>query len=105
MSTNCENCAEKCEPKTPVIEKPSELLYYEAGAEREAKHTRKWIKVAIAEFVLIVCMIFGFLIYESQYETYDYDQNGSGTNIIGDNNEVADESTPETEIEEEQING
>ena len=66
---------------------------------------RQWVALIVA-----ICMLFGafglFVWYESLYETisYDYQQDGQGTNIIGDSNEVNNgaeiESQSETQAKE-----
>ena len=78
-----------------------------ARAERVIK--RQWIAI-----ILLICMLFGafglFVWYESQYETidysYDYSQDGQGTNIIGNDNEVDNgakiENTSKSEKETKQ---
>lgn len=50
---------------------------------------RQWISLILALVMFFACVI-GFAWYESQFETisYDYAQDGEGTNIIGEMNEV-----------------
>lgn len=50
---------------------------------------RQWIALILALFMIFSCFL-GFLWFESQFETisYDYEQDGQGTNIIGEMNEV-----------------
>jgi len=69
------------------------IAYESAMAMSERHIKRLWI-------VLIICLVMLFtsnglwLLYESQFEYYDttetttYSQDGEGTNIIGDLNEV-----------------
>lgn len=56
---------------------------------------RLWIAIIILIMVSIIaplCVHFGWLYYESRWETvdyaYEYSQDGQGTNIIGNQNEV-----------------
>ena len=65
----------------------------ERSKERERHHIKEkkylWITIIVLASMLFASWM-GFMIYESQFEkySYDYDQNGEGVNIIGDENEV-----------------
>ena len=96
----CTNCNTKSEPSSiPYV------VYESAFARMERIIKRQWIALIVA-----ICMLFGafglFVWYESLYETisYDYQQDGQGTNIIGDSNEVNNgaeiESQSETQAKE-----
>ena len=100
MAKTCNNCAtESQHVNVPYVVHESAM----ARAERVIK--RQWIAI-----ILLICMLFGafglFVWYESLYETisYDYQQDGRGTNIIGDSNEVNNgaeiESQSETQAKE-----
>ena len=100
MAKTCNNCAtESQHVNVPYVVHESAM----ARAERVIK--RQWIAI-----ILLICMLFGafglFVWYESQFETisYDYQQDGHGTNIIGDSNEVNNgaeiESQSETQAKE-----
>lgn len=83
---NCEDCKEKKAPlNVPYVVHEAEM----ARSERHIK--RLWIALVVA-VVLMFASNVGWLIYESQFETigysYDYSQDGEGTNIIGSDNEV-----------------
>lgn len=94
---NCETCKGK-EAHSP--ESVPYIVHESSMARMERQIKRLWI-------ALIVCiaMIFasnaGWLIYESQYETleysYDYQQDGEGTNIIGNGNDVNNGAEIESE--------
>ena len=80
----CNNCGTHNAPASiPYVVHESAM----ARAGRVIK--RQWIAI-----ILLICMLFGafglFVWYESLYEkiSYDYQQDGQGTNIIGDSNEV-----------------
>ena len=80
----CKNC--KDNEQIPEQSK-NELAF--AFAERMVK--RLWIALCIAIALAVVAPLavhFGWLHYESQFETYEYTQDGEGTNIIGDGNDV-----------------
>ena len=83
---NCKNC--KDNEQIPQQSK-DELAF--AFSERMVK--RLWIALCIAIALAVVAPLavhFGWLYYESQFETngYSYEQDGEGTNIIGDGNDV-----------------
>ena len=82
----CNHCGTNSAPASvPYVVHESTV----ARMERIIK--RQWIALIVA-----ICMLFGafglFVWYESLYETidysYDYSQDGQGTNIIGNDNEV-----------------
>ena len=80
----CKNC--KDNEQIPQQSK-DELAF--AFSERMVK--RLWIALCIAIALAVVAPLavhFGWLHYESQFETYEYTQDGEGTNIIGDGNDV-----------------
>ena len=81
---NCKNC--KDNEQIPQQSK-DELAF--AFTERMVK--RLWIALCIVIALAIAAPLavhFGWLHYESQFETYEYTQDGEGTNIIGDGNDV-----------------
>ena len=97
MKKTCNNCGTEKTPATvPYVVHESAM----ARAERVIK--RQWIAI-----VLLICMLFSafglFVWYESQFETisYDYTQDGQGTNIIGDSNEVDNGAEIEGKNQEE----
>ena len=80
----CKNC--KDNEQIPQQSK-DELAF--AFAERMVK--RLWIALCIAITLAVAAPLavhFGWLHYEAQFETYEYTQDGEGTNIIGDGNDV-----------------
>lgn len=95
----CETCKghEKNAPNNvPYIVHESSM----ARMERQVK--RLWIAVLVAVSVAVCGMLAthaGWLYYESRFETieysYDYQQDGEGTNIIGSGNDVNNGSTTE----------
>ena len=74
---NCETCkkAQNAPESVPYIAHESSM----ARMERQIK--RLWIAVIVA-----VCLLFasnaGWLIYESQFETITYEQDGEGINNV-----------------------
>lgn len=67
-----------------------------AQHEKDQQRLMSIIKKQFIAIIVLICLLFGsfglFIWYESQYETidysYDYSQDGQGTNIIGNDNEV-----------------
>ncbi len=84
---NCETCkkVQNAPESVPYIVHESSM----ARMERQIK--RLWIALIVC-ISLIFASNAGWLIYEAQFETfeysYDYQQDGQGTNIIGDGNDV-----------------
>lgn len=84
----CETCKGKdahAPGSVPYIVHESSM----ARMERQIK--RLWIALIVAIIVAVIAPLtvhFGWLHYESQFETYEYTQDGEGTNIIGDGNDV-----------------
>lgn len=110
MSTNCENCVEKCEPKTPAT-MPETVPYavYESVIDRSAKQTKNWMIAFFVTLALLFVTNAGWIIYESQFETVSYDQDGEGINNVnvGDQGDVINgaDRTPETEEEQSNSEG
>lgn len=69
-----------------------------ARAERRDK--RQWI-VIIALIVALFASNIGWLVYESQFETYTYTQDGDGLNNINSGEQGDVLYGPETENQEE----
>ena len=72
--------------------KPDNVPYivFEGEIARQERHIKRlWIAL-ITAIVAIVLIVGGFLWYLNQYdfESYEYQQDGQGVNIIGDGNGV-----------------
>ena len=81
---NCKNCKEN--EQIPEQSK-NELAF--AFVERMVK--RLWIALIVTICLAVAAPLavhYGWVYYESQFETYEYTQDGEGTNIIGDGNDV-----------------
>lgn len=92
----CNNCeGVKLKPPATV-----DFFVYDDTVSRYEKTVKRlWIALIVVVSLFFATNI-GWLIYESQFETisYDYDQDGEGVNIIGDENEVRPyESTSSSE--------
>lgn len=101
MSKNCESCAntEKREP----IKFPETVpgAVYELEMARAERHSKRWMIAFFVALGMLFATNIGWLIYESQYETYYYQQDGEGINNvnIGTQGDVINESTPEDQEE------
>jgi hypothetical protein len=85
---NCETCKGK-EAHAP--ESVPYIVHESSMARMELQIKRLWIALIVAIIVAVIAPLtvhFGWLHYESQFETYEYTQDGEGTNIIGDGNDV-----------------
>jgi hypothetical protein len=86
MSKTCNNCGEA---KTPSTVPYQVLKDFKDTSTATIK--RLWILIVILVLMLVGTNV-AWLIYESQYEvveySYDYQQDGQGTNIIGNGNDV-----------------
>ena len=78
-----------------------------AQHEKDQQRLMSIIKKQIITIIVLICLLFAsfglFVWYESQFGTisYDYTQDGQGTNIIGDSNEVDNGAEIESENQEE----
>ncbi len=82
MQKTCNNCGEN--------RVPSSVPYQVLADFKEtttATIKRLWILIVILALMLVGTNI-AWLVYESQFDTYYYAQDGEGTNIIGSENEV-----------------
>lgn len=91
---NCTTCKETKTPESvPYIVHESSM----ARMERQIK--RLWIVLLVVVTMLFASNV-GWLIYESQFDTfeysYDYQQDGQGTNIIGNGNDVTNGAETES---------
>lgn len=94
---NCETCKGK---EAHAHESVPYIVHESSMARMERQIKRLWIALIVC-IALIFASNAGWLIYESQFETfeysYDYQQDGQGTNIIGDGNDVNNGATTDGE--------
>ena len=83
---NCETCKGK---DAHAPESVPYIVHESSMARMERQIKRLWI-VLLVSIAMIVATNAAWLVYEVQFETfeYSYEQDGSGTNIIGDGNDV-----------------
>lgn len=73
-----------CDECTPIKKTPVNVPYIvheSAMARMERQIKRLWITILVLIGVILACNV-GWLIYESQFETYTYEQDGAGINNI-----------------------
>ena len=106
MTKLCDTCNtaktnEEREEEMAMVTIP--MAAYQADQQRNERREKRYIWLIVILIALIVVTNAGWLIYESQFETYSYAQDGEGTNIIGDSNQVdnyaEEEVTDGAEIE------
>lgn len=111
--SNCNNCAEHKEEKKmpetiPYIvyeaEKDRDERRHKEEIQRLEKQVKRWMTTCFVLLGIVVAMLTGFMIYESQFETISYTQDGEGLNNVnvgeqGDINYGA-EGSVETETEQ-----
>lgn len=114
---NCENCTNECKeiekkelPEViPYIVYETELTRAEMRRKEELEASTKREKRWMIAFFIALAMLFslatGFIIYESQFETISYTQDGEGINNVnlGEQGNVGNGA--ETDIQEEENNG
>ena len=84
MSKTCNNCGEA---KTPATVPYQVLKDFKESTTATIK--KLWILIVVLVLMLVGTNV-AWLAYESQFETVEcsYSQDGEGTNIIGNENEV-----------------
>ena len=87
------NC-ETCKKSQSVPESVPYIVHESSMARIERQIKRLWIALIVAVFLLFASNA-GWLIYESQFETITYEQDGEGINSVnygeqGDLNHGAD---------------
>jgi len=120
--SNCENCtdckefdeakleesAEKLPETIPYIVYQAEMhrqyRQHEKEIQRSEKHTLKWMVAFFVCLALFVGTNIGWLIYESQFETISYQQDGEGLNNVnvGEQGDINYGAESQSEAEESQ---
>lgn len=99
MAKICTNCGDTDKNGRIIM---TEWAYEAKEARHEREKKRLWIVCIILIGALLLSNI-AWLIYESQFETYYYEQDGEGLNNInnGEQGDVINEPTVESQEEEE----
>ena len=96
---NCETCK-----KTQNAPESVPYIVYESSMARMERQTKRlWIAIVICVAMLFACNA-GWLIYESQFETITYEQDGDGINNVnyGEQGDLNNGAESENKAEEEQ---
>lgn len=99
MTKTCNNCntAENANVNVPYV-------VHEATVARQERHIKRmWIALIVAVAMLFASNI-GWLIYESQFVTVSYEQDGDGLNNVnvGEQGDINNGTESENKIQEEQ---
>lgn len=75
---SCENCEIK-EEKMP---ESVPYTVYKTELARGERHTKRWMIAASVMAAMLFATNIGWIIYESQFETISYQQDGEGVNNV-----------------------
>lgn len=91
----------------PEQQKPESIPYvvYELQQAREEREKKRlWVIILVLVGLLFLSYM-GWLAYESQYDTFMYEQDGSGVNNIGTNILGGIRNEPARQNQEEAVGG
>jgi hypothetical protein len=98
------NCKE-CKEKRVEVNTPENVPYivHEAAMARNERHVKRLVVALVVAIVLAFATNVGWLIYESQFETITYEQDGEGINNVnyGDQGDLNNGAESENQAEEE----
>lgn len=100
---SCENCEIK-EEKMP---ESVPYMVYDMDMARAERHSKRWMIAAIVMAVMLFATNIGWIIYESQFETISYQQDGEGVNNVnvGTQGDVVNGAESDLPSQEEQSEG
>lgn len=77
---DCENCVKNCE-ETKI---PENIPYvvHEANMARAERQSKRWMIAFFVALAMLFATNVGWIIYESQFETISYKQDGEGLNNV-----------------------
>lgn len=98
---DCENCNR--DERTPET---IPYIVYEGAMDRAERHTKKWIIAFFVALSMLFATNIGWIIYESQFETYYYAQDGAEINNvnIGEQGDVLNGAETEDKEETQESN-
>lgn len=96
MAKNCNNCATTENALIPYV------VYEAETARHERQIKRMWIALIVAVSMIFASNV-GWLIYESQFETITYEQDGDGINNVnyGEQGDLNNGAESEDKTQEE----
>ena len=77
--SDCKNCADVREEKKPEV---VSRYVYELEQARSERHSRRWMIAFFVALAMLFATNVGWLIYESQFETYYYEQDSAANNNL-----------------------
>ena len=98
---NCKECKEnRVEVNTP---ENVPYIVHETAMARNERNVKRLVVALIVAIVLAFATNVGWLIYESQFETITYEQDGEGINNVnyGDQGDLNNGAESENQTEEE----
>lgn len=102
MAKTCDGCKNKIYTEEEKMLTVPYVVHQSAAARQERQIRRMWIVLIVAVAMLFASNI-GWLIYESQFETITYEQDGEGINNVnyGEQGDLNDGAESENQAEEE----
>ena len=98
---NCKECKEhRVEVNTP---ENVPYIVHETAMARNERHVKRLVVALVVAILLAFATNVGWLIYESQFETITYEQDGEGINNVnyGDQGDLNNGAESENQAEEE----
>lgn len=77
--SDCKKCADVREENKPEV---VSRYFYELEQARTERHSRRWMIAFFVTLAMLFATNIAWLIYESQFETYYYEQDSSSVNNL-----------------------
>jgi hypothetical protein len=79
-------------------------IVYETAMARNERHVKRWMVAFFVALAMLFATNIGWIIYESQFETYYYAQDGEGINNvnIGEQGDIINGTETQNQEKEEQ---
>lgn len=102
MSKTCDGCKNKIYTEEEKMLTVPYVAHQSAAARQERQIRRMWIALIIVISMLFVSNM-GWLIYESQFVTVSYEQDGDGINNVnvGEQGDINNGAESEDKVQEE----
>ncbi len=103
MAKTCDGCKNKVYTEEEKMLTVPYVAHQSAAARQERQIRRMWIALIVAVAMLFASNM-GWLIYESQFETITYEQDGEGINNVnyGEQGDLNNGTESENQAEEEE---
>ena len=98
---NCKDCKEK--RTTAIVPESVPYIVHETAMARNERTVKRLVVALIIAIVLAFATNVGWLIYESQFETITYEQDGEGINNVnyGEQGDLNNGAESEDQSQEE----